>query len=198
MRTFPFPIHALFPVLITFITACSSGDTGTKDAQATDADNSATLAAVEMTKRIKVMEDTLFAKDYFDMKGARALLDVYKAFVATYPLDSISPEYLDRSANVYRGLGDPEAALRTYDRIIKDYPGWRKIPDMYYLKAFVIHNDLGQRGEAEKAYKEVISRFPDHHYAQDARAAIENLKYSDEELIRMWEEKNKGQEGSGV
>lgn len=141
-------------------------------------------------ERVRAMEDSLYAKPGIDRKGAQALVDVYLLYAKVHPLDSLTPEYLFRAASVKSTLGDPLGGIALYDRIIRDHPAWRKIPDTYYLKAFTIDNGLRQRGEAERAYTEVIGRFPEHRFAKDAEQMIENLKYTDEELMQRFEAMN--------
>ena len=85
-------------------------------------------------------------------------------------------------------MHDGEQGITLYDRIIKDYPSWKRLPDVYYLKAFTIDSDLDRKGEAKTAYEEVISRYPDHAFAKDARAMIDNLQYTDEELIQRFQQ----------
>jgi tetratricopeptide (TPR) repeat protein len=139
--------------------------------------------AIEMAGRIRAMEDSLFEHMALDQRGAQALIDVYKAYAANFPLDTLTPEYLFRAATVARNLRDPEQSIFLYDRIIRDYPSWKRIADTHYLRAFTLDSDLGRKGEAETAYREVIFKFPDHPFARDARIMIENLQYTDEELI---------------
>lgn len=172
-------------LLALLITACGGG---ASDAPATDAP--AQLPAPEMGARIRTMEDTLFAKNVFDRRGAQALLDVYKAFAKAFPTDSMAPEYLFRAAGMSKGLGQPQDAVLLYDRIIKEYPKWARLADTYYLRAFTIDADLKEKGRAKTAYEEVINRFPDHRFAQDAKAMIQNLQYTDEELIERFRRMN--------
>lgn len=183
-------MNKLLLPLIVLLAACGGGadGTGTSDEKKTGE-----LSAEEMVVRISAMEDTLFAKTFFDTKGAQALLDVYKAFVQKHPLDTISPEYLFRSAGVAKALGRPQEGIQLYDRIISDYPGWNRIADTYYMKAFTLDADLDRKGEAETAYREVIERFPEHPFARDAQAMIDNLPYSDEELIERFQKMNEEQ-----
>jgi outer membrane protein assembly factor BamD (BamD/ComL family) len=160
--------------LALMMTACGGGD---KDGIAKSTD---------MAERIRVMEDSIFQNMTFDKRNAQALLDVYKAYAATHPLDTLAPEYLFRAAGVAKNMRDPEQSLFLYDRIIRDYPSWRRLPDTYYLKAFTLDSDMDRKGEAQEAYKEVIKRYPDHPFARDAKVMIENLQYTDEELIEMF------------
>ena len=165
---------------IVLFSACGGSGSG-KDAKGGD-----TLAVA----RIQTMEDTLYARPGVDRKGAQALLDVYLAYAKIHPLDSMTPEYIFRGASIKSTLGDPQGGIDLYNRIIRDFPHWRKIADTYYLKAFTIDNGLHQKGEAESAYTEVVNRFPDHRFAADSKQMIENLKYSDEELMKKFEAMN--------
>lgn len=146
--------------------------------------------AVEAARRIRAMEDSLFASTAFDRKSAQALLDVYLAYERSFPGDSLAPEYAFRAANTKKTLGDPQGSVQIYDRIIRNNPTWRKMPDVYYLRAFTIDDGLKQKGEAKKAYEEVIEKFPDDPYAAQARQMIANLQYTDEELIERFKRMN--------
>ncbi len=171
---------------VSVLTACGGGS---NSISASGADSTATNAA-EGVRRIRAQEDSLFAKPVFDRRGAMALHDVYLAFAKNNPQDSMAPEYIFRAAGLSRTLGEPKTTLELYDRVIRDHPQWRRIPDAYYLRAFTLDNDLGQKGEAKTAYEEVISRFPDHKFAADAKQMIENLQYTDEQLIERFKKMN--------
>ncbi|MCB9169354.1 MAG: tetratricopeptide repeat protein [Flavobacteriales bacterium] len=177
--------YAIPTLAILLFVACGTGPESTSTDQEKDGSK-----AAEMVGRIHTMEDTLFAKNTFDMRGAAALLDVYKSFAQEFPTDTMAPEYLFRGAGVAKALGRPNETLTLYDRIINDYPQWRRIPDTYYLKAFTLDNDLGQKGAAEQAYRDVIARYPDHRFAKDAQAMIDNLGLTDQELIEKFEKMN--------
>lgn len=177
----------LIPGLLALLLMACGGDAA--DAPATPTVTAAPPAP-EMGARIRAMEDTLFAKTVFDRRGAQALLDVYKAYAKAFPSDSMAPEYLFRAAGMSKGLGGPQEAVQLYDRIIKEYPKWGRLADTYYLRAFTIDADLKQKGPAKQAYEEVIARFPDHRFAKDAKAMIQNLQYTDEELIERFRRMN--------
>jgi len=144
--------------------------------------------ATDVASRIKAMEDSVFESLAFDQRKAQALLDVYKAYANNYPQDSLAPDYLFRAANLAKTMHEGEQGIKLYDRIITDYPTWKRLPDVYYLKAFTIDSDLDRKGEAKTAYEEVVRRYPDHPFAKDARAMIQNLQYTDEELIQRFQQ----------
>lgn len=154
--------------------------------------------AMEMRNRIRTMEDSLFNSSLFDQRNAQALLDVYKAYATALPLDSMAPEYLFRAAGVARSMKDPQQSVFLYDRILTDYPSWTKLADVYYLKAFVIDADLGHKGDAHEAYTKVIKLYPQHPFAEQARLAIENLKYTDAELIEKFKRMSEEQEAKAA
>lgn len=152
--------------------------------------------ALEMVARIKVMEDSLFERMVYDQRSAQELLDVYKAYATTYQLDSMAPEYLFRAASVSKSMHDPEQSIFLLDRIAKDYPSWERLPEVYFLKAFVIDQDLGQKGEAQVAYQFVVDNFKTHRMAEQAKAMIENLYLTDEEWLERAKQKELEQAGS--
>ncbi|MBX2973774.1 MAG: hypothetical protein KF797_11785 [Flavobacteriales bacterium] len=137
--------------------------------------------------QIRTMEDSVFQTLTFDRDKALALIDVYKAYATANPYDTLSAEYLFRAANVAKSMHDGEQSIKLYDRIVRDFPSWRRLPDVLYLKAFTIDSELGNKGEAEMAYRAVVSAYPDHPFAKDAYIMIQNLQYSDEELIQMFQ-----------
>jgi outer membrane protein assembly factor BamD (BamD/ComL family) len=159
----------------------SCGEKGTTPGKATDQD---TIAAA----RVQALEDSLSVRP--DQKRAQALIDVYMLYAKVHPLDSLSPEYIFRAANMKVSFGQPQAGITLYDRIIANYPRWRKLQDAYYLKALTIDNDLHQKGAAQHAYQEVIDRFPGGRFSDEAKQMIANMKYTDEELIKKFEAMN--------
>lgn len=136
--------------------------------------------------RIRAMEDSVFQSLTFDKRKALALIDVYKAYATANPYDTVAAEYLFRAANVAKSMHDGEQSIKLYDRIAKDFPSWRKLPDVLYLKAFTIDSEIGNKGEAEMAYRAVIEAFPSHPFAKDAYQMVQNLQYTDEELIAIF------------
>ncbi|MCL4281777.1 MAG: tetratricopeptide repeat protein [Flavobacteriales bacterium] len=175
-------VWMLFPLILVLL--ASGGCGGGSDQAAGNGSDTLSMA------RVRAMEDSLYARPGVDRKGAQALLDVYLMYAQVYPLDSMTPEYLFRGASLRSTLGDPKGGIALYDRIIRDFPHWRKIADTYYLKAFTIDNGLGQKGEAQSAYQTVIEKFPDHRFAKESALMIENLKYTDEELVARFQQMN--------
>ena len=168
-------VLAFAPALLI---ACGGGDAA-PDAKLTEA-----------RTRIRAMEDSLFEHHAFDRRSAQAMVDVYKAYVAAYPQDSLAPEFLFRAAGTVKSMGDPEQSITIYDRIVQDYPSWKRLVDVLYMKALTLDDDLDRDGEAKGIYEQVINNFPGHPFARDSKAMIENLGLTDEELIAKFKAMN--------
>lgn len=182
--TMKYPLLALLPLVLF---ACGSDPVSEADAK-----------KVEGQRRIRAMEDSIFVNQAFDMRSAQAMIDVYKAYTTAYPQDSLAPEYLFRAGGTYESMHNVDEALVMYDRVVKDYPQWNRMVDVLYKKAVMLHN-AGRLGEARGAYEEVIGKFPDHKFAQDARVLIEDLGMSTEEWLKRAKEKEKDADaGSGT
>lgn len=139
---------------------------------------------------IKDAEDALFSNNegFVDKAKALELVDMYIAFADTYPDDSLAVEYLFKGAEFCLNLGEGERSIELYDRVIREYPEFRKVPECLFLKAYVYENYMGDLESARAYYSEFLGKYPDNEFADDARISIQNLGKSPEELIQQFEE----------
>lgn len=178
---------ALFLIPATMLLACGG-----------DALTEADAKQLEGQRRIRAMEDSLFANQAMDQRSSQALIDVYKAYAVAYPQDSLAPEYLFRAGGVHESLHRTDEALELYDRVLKDYPRWEERVVLLFKKAVMLHN-AGRLGEARTAYMVVISTYPDHKFAKDARVLVETMDVGDDEWIDKAQEMESDPDaGSGV
>jgi outer membrane protein assembly factor BamD (BamD/ComL family) len=175
-------LFKLLPVML--LTACGGSDAA-PDAK-----------MIEARERIRAKEDSLFDHRAFDQRTALGMIDVYKAYAAAYPLDSLAPEYLFRAAGMHKSGQQPDKAIALYDRITHNYQSWRRRVDVLYMKALTLDDDLDQDGEALRIYQQVINEYPDHPFARDAKAMIENLGLTNEELIAKFKAMNDSAEAA--
>lgn len=172
-------------VLMAAASACNQpSETGT---DATDNGPAVEQSTEQRQVEIKALEDELYASANLRSEVAQAkakiLVGKYRDYVSTNPLDSLSPEYLFRAADLSIGLGKPEAAIRFLDRITIDFPNYEKVVAIYLFKGFVYENHMNSHANAIKAYEQLIEKYPNHRLAEEARAAIDNLRLSEEELL---------------
>ena len=174
----------MLPVLLF---ACSGDPVSEADAK-----------KMEGQKRIRAMEDSLFEHHALDLRSAQAMIDVYKAYAAAYPQDSLAPEFIFRAAGIHETMHHTDEALVLYDRVGKDYPQWENRVVLLFKKAVMLHNE-GRLGEARTAYMEVIASYPDHKFAKDARVLVESMGTGQQDWIKNAQEKEDDPDaGSGI
>lgn len=113
-------------------------------------------------------------------------LEDYKKVVAAYRKiylasprnDEVTPSLI-AVAELYQEMGrqfDPQyfdAAIVTYDFLLKEYPASRYKPDALFTIAQIQQQDLNRLDGAESTYKEFLKRYPNSGKAEDARDALQ-------------------------
>ena len=102
----------------------------------------------------------------------------------------VSADYLFISARAANGLRKYEKSLKTMETIKQGYEGYAAMPEVYFLYAFTLDEDLDRKEEAQVAYMDLINTFPDDPLSKQAGFLLDQLYMSDEELIEAWELKN--------
>ena len=128
-----------------------------------------------------------------DAKADR-LLKRYRDYITLNPRDSITSEYLFRAADLSVGMGKYDAAIAYIDRLHADFPKFRKSVEMHLFKGFIYETYLNDHAKAVSAYTKLIEKYPNHRLASDARASIDNLTLSEEELIEKFKKINADKE----
>jgi outer membrane protein assembly factor BamD (BamD/ComL family) len=143
--------------------------------------------------RITAMENRLFAPSAqaISKESADSLIGEYELFVKDYPKDSLSPAYLFKAAGMSMNTGDGAGAITYFDRVVNEYPSHPKASLALFFKGYVQENILRNLGQAKETYLLFLEKYPDNEFADDAKASIENLGKTPEQMIREFEAKNK-------
>jgi tetratricopeptide (TPR) repeat protein len=144
---------------------------------------------VEIVKGESMLfNDTLLA---LNPTEARIVLDNYILFADKYKEDTLSAAYLFKAGDLANGMGQPEEAIRIYDRLRLTYPSYRKSSTALFMQGFIFETTLNDKESAKAKYAEFLSKFPDHPLAPSARATLDQLNsnLTDEELIKSFEAK---------
>jgi len=147
----------------------------------------------EVTK-IKELEKKKAAAEksgIINREKSAELITAYKEFADKFPKDTASATYLFKGAQLSMNINHGKGAIECFDRIIKDFPDYNKMPDCIFLKAFVYETQLQDMVNARKYYEEFLKKYPRHDLADDAQASINNLGKSPEELVKEFEAKAK-------
>lgn len=159
------------------ISACKSVDPAKKDS---------------LVKQITESENKIYADSGFKVNPIIAVkvINLYTQFADQFPDDSLAPGYLFKSAEIYMNLNAGQKAVTYYNKVYSQYPNYKKAAVCLFLQAFIYETQLGDLVKAKDFYSKFISEFPTHELVRDAKASIENLGKSPEELIRSFEQKN--------
>ncbi len=165
--------HTIFILLVVALAACSP-------------------SKEKLQEQITNAETALFSNDkgnfVFDEKLVQTAIDAYQKYVATFPEDSLTPEYLFKKADLYRSIRNSEQAIVTYNLISEKYPKYEKAPYCLFLKGFIYENELNKTQEARKAYQTFLDTYPNHDLADDVAFSLNNLGKTPEQLIKEFEE----------
>ena len=116
---------------------------------------------------------------------------VFEALEARYPYGRYAQQALLEGAYANYRTGETATAIAACDRFIRTYPNHPSVDYAYYLKGlvyfredqgligYVYELDLSERDpksmrESFIAFKELVAKFPDSKYAQDA---VDRMRY---------------------
>ncbi len=135
----------------------------------------------------KLVDDSTMV---FDKKLAIDLIQMYTTFSDNYPADSITPDYLFKAGRLAMNMNNGNKSIQLFDRILKQYPNFDKLPETVFLSAFVYENILNDNKKAKVLYLRFMKDYPDNILYNDAKASIDNMGKSLEDIIKGFEKKD--------
>ena len=163
-------------------------------------DQSLDALLTDEVKDINAYVDTTFQRvfsnpDQYGLNRAAALkyVDVVEAYALSAPCDKASPEYLYKASEIARSIRTLPKALSIYDWLLEDYPDYEKTPTVFFLKGFILENDVKDEEAARKIYNEFLEKYPQHEMADDVKFLLENMGRSDEEILEFLEKKRQSE-----
>ena len=72
-----------------------------------------------------------------------------------------------------KSLGKPHIAIKHFNDLIERAPNHEKVALALFYKAMIIGDDLHEDELAKATYQEFLDKYPDHPFAESARASIE-------------------------
>jgi outer membrane protein assembly factor BamD len=120
---------------------------------------------------------------------------MFETLESRYPYGRYAQQAMIESAYANYRTGEPAAAVAAADRFIRTYPNHPSVDYAYYLKGlvnfredqgllgYIYETDLSEREpkgmrESFNAFKELVAKFPDSRYAEDAQARMRYLTNS--------------------
>ncbi len=145
--------------------------------------------------KIKGLEKKISAENFTldenGMKTADELIQAYISYADSHKDSPDAPDCLYSAADLSLNINKSKESLDLYNRIIYQYPDYKKAPECLFLEGYIYENYFQQFGKAKEIYESFLAKYPNHDFADDARISIENMGKSPEELIKSFEEKNK-------
>ena len=162
------------------LASCTSGK---KDAAS---DEKQTMIAA-----IDSLQKKMFDHKSMELDKSLALQGIaaYTNFVNKYSDDSLSAEYLFRVSDLARAVGDNNKAINSLDQICKKYPTYKKIPECIFLQGYYFQEFFNDTVRAKEYYNQLLAKYPNHAFADDAKALMSMFGKSDEEMIKEFEKK---------
>ena len=76
-------------------------------------------------------------------------------------------------------------AIRSYRRIVDEYPTHAVASSAMFLVGFIYNNELKNIDSARVAYEDFLKRYPDNPMAASAKFELENLGKNPNDIIDM-------------
>lgn len=132
-------------------------------------------------------EANLLVKD----KKYTEAIAAYEKVVKEFPTGDLAPKATYEIAKLYQtgiisGL-DPtasqEKAVEYYQKVFVNSPKHELAPSALFMSGFIQANTLGKYHEATITYKKFLEVYPKSEFADDAKAELDNMGLSPEEII---------------
>ena len=142
-------------------------------------------------EKINKLESQVFAQKtaIVNMELANSLVKEYELFAESFKGDSLAPNYLFKAGEILMNIKSSEQAIMCFGKIVKEYPKYGKVGDCVFLQAFIYETQLNNIDQAKGFYEKFLKDYPNHQLADDAKASIDNLGKSLEDIVKGFEEK---------
>jgi outer membrane protein assembly factor BamD (BamD/ComL family) len=151
------------------------------------------LTKKELLQKIEEMQATLFnEKEQANTDVGNEMIVLYQEYTTRFPNEPNTAEMMYRCSDVARGINRHNISLQMLQKIIDNHKDFDKYVHCLYFKAFALDNVFNKKEEAKAAYFQVVQEFPQHQYATDSKSRLAIIDLSDEEMIKLFKEKNKG------
>ena len=169
--------------IVYFFSSCSSGkneNTGTPE------ERKMLVATIDSLQKKMFNQQTMELDKNLAAKGVAT----YQDFVKKFPDDSLSADYLFRSSDLFRALGDNKKAIENLGQICKSYPDFKKVPECLFLQGYYYQEFFNDTVHAKEFYNQLISKYPNHAFVKDAKALMNMFGKSEEDIIKGFEKKD--------
>ena len=174
---------------------------------------------LKMRSRIAEYQNELYKDNAaLNLQTANLLIREYMSFVRKYTQHDFSPNYCFEGGKLASTIGETKDAVEFWLIILEDYPDFRLYPETMLLLAVeyetkmplldklelsndiksnkrknrIDHFDLNKTDwnkEAERLYKRFLEKYPKHELAEQAKASLQQLGKSPNEVVMGFQKK---------
>jgi len=181
------PLLMAFTASMLLLSACSSNNKDNEN----EKDGKITLATgkEKYQKMIDSIEIKMQATRTMPLDHGTAMFAMrcYDEYASYFPDETKSPEYLFKAGELANSLQLSQPALTYLSRVMNKYPNYKNAPYALFMQGMIYDDQLKDTANARKVYQQVIEKYPDSQLAKDAKASINNLGKSVEDLVKEFE-----------
>jgi tetratricopeptide (TPR) repeat protein len=145
----------------------------------------------ERTNEIDKYTAILFADSLnFNTPAAEKLLAAYEDYIEHHSFEEISKEHQFKAGELAKALNKPHVAIRHFNDLLDRDPDHSTAPMALFYKAMIVGDMLQEHETAKIYYQEFIDKYPEHPFAESAKASIELQGKSLDEIVEGFEKKN--------
>ena len=137
------------------------------------------------------LKNTMLNTNTSKWDGAKVndYISLSRMYGGIMPRDSNSRAYLYKAAEIANALGKHPQAILIYDAMLADKESFTDTAKTLFLKAYTLDDYYKKYDEAKVLYEKVVAEHPESKFAESAKASINFLGKSPEEILKSFEKK---------
>ncbi|MBI3520441.1 MAG: tetratricopeptide repeat protein [Bacteroidetes bacterium] len=184
-----------YTISLSLLVSCGNNPTSEKK-QEPDIKKDTVVVADKCTtlfNEAKRMDDILLRATVVNNDVAEQAINSFYKYAYNCKTDTLAPVFLIKAGQVAQSVKKYTQAQAFFRKCIDDFPKFKSRGAAMFLLAQLYDDKaiLNDESEAAKLYHQIIREYPSSSYANDAKACIQNLGKTDEQLIQEFLKKNK-------
>lgn len=189
-----YKIGSLLISSLVFI-SCGTDNSSIEKKETTKKDTVIVVAddCVSRLNEAKRLDNILLKANAVNMLDAENAIKAFYEFSSNCKTDTLAPVFLIKAGQVAQSIRKFTQAQSFFTKCIDEFPKFKSRGAAMFLLAQLYDDPaiLNNESEARTLYHQIIREYPQSSYANDAKACIQNLGKSDEELVKEFLKKNK-------
>lgn len=143
--------------------------------------------------KAKQLDSLLLSSEVLNPKLANDAIVLFNGFGSNCAGDSLAPEFLMKAGQVAQAIKNYTKAEELYKKCALEFPKYKNRAACLFLLARLYDEEVMLNNEtaAKIMYSQIIMEYPNSPYANDSKAALNNMGKTDEQLVHEFLKKNK-------